>query len=385
MDRLNVLYLIRCWAFGGSHSILLLLMEHMPKDRYNIICVPYDAHTDGDHQFIAQARARGLDVAPERIPWKSRGNWNRARNTIADLIDRYKIDLVHAHDPQSNTILGIGRQRWSCACVASAYGWWDGLFPFRRFVYQWIERDFALPNLDAVITVSDHMKRRILKGPTRPERIHVIHTGLGIKALESNGSRNEFRASLGIPEDACVVGTVSRVSIEKGHTHLIDAVHHVQGAHPNVYLLIIGDGPVRADLQAQARELGLEHRVVFPGWVQHLPDALAAMDLFAQPSVQQEGLPTAILEAEAAGLPIIASDIGGSRETIEPGVTGVLTPPGDALAIAAAIERLAADPARRREMGDAARRRIETHFSLDRMIQQVDHTYGAALASYRSQ
>jgi glycosyltransferase involved in cell wall biosynthesis len=106
------------------------------------------------------------------------------------------------------------------------------------------------------------------------------------------------------------------------------------------------------------------------------------MDLFAQPSVQQEGLPTAILEAEAAGLPILASDIGGTSETLEVGETGLLVPPGDAQALADAIAELSANYERCKRMGEAARRRIETHFSLDRMIDEVCAVYDQAMAAY---
>jgi glycosyltransferase involved in cell wall biosynthesis len=373
----NVLYLIRSWAFGGSHTILLTLMKHLPKDRYNIICVPYDTFSGLDEIFVEQARKRGLPPSGERIPWKSRGNWWKARAKVLELVRNYDIDLIHTHDPHSNTMIGIGRGAWPCAVVASAYGWWDGFVPFRRFVYQWIERDFALHHFDRVITVSDHMKSRIRKGPTPESIVRVIYTGVATHA--STGARAAFRAAHAIPGDAVVVGTVSRVSIEKGHTHLIDAVSRLRDTCPKLRALIIGQGPEKAALEDQVRRLGLQDVVKFTGFCDDLPSAFSAMDIFAQPSVQQEGLPTAILEAQAAGLPVVASDIGGVSESVH---GGILVRPGDARALANAIESLVKDAAKRRSIGEAAKAFVERSFSLDSMVRRVAETYEEAIDNY---
>lgn len=377
----NVLFLIRSWAFGGPHTIVLALMKHIPKDRYNVICVPYDTFSGLDEIFIRQARAMGLPPSDERIPWKSRANWWKARHKVLELVRKYEIQLIHTHDPHSNTMIGIGRTAWPCAVVASAYGWWDGLFPFRRFLYQWIERDFALPNCDRVITVSNHMKARILRGPTQEAIIRVIHTGIE-NASQSPDARDAFRARFGIPADALVVGTISRVSIEKGHKYLIQAVAQLSARKPNLRVLIVGDGPERTSLEYLVKQMGLDSTVLFTGFEHDVSSARVAMDIFAQPSVQREGLPTAVLEAQAAGLPVVASDIGGMRESIEDGVTGLLVPPGDANRLAKAIESLMDNGALRTRMGAAARERVATHFSMEQMVRRVADTYEEAWEQY---
>ena len=182
--------------------------------------------------------------------------------------------------------------------------------------------------------------------------------------------------------DAIVVGTVSRVSVEKGHKHLIDAIAQLAPRPPQLRALIVGDGPAKADLQDQTARLGLQGVILFPGFCDALSSTLAAMDIFAQPSVQQEGLPTSVLEAQAAALPVIASDIGGTNEALEANVTGLLTPPGDAAALAHAIEQLAADPERRHAMGIAGRTRIQNTFTIEAMVQQVASAYEEALARH---
>ncbi len=373
MRRLNVLYLIRTWALGGSHTIMFLLLKHLPQDLFNITCVAYDTVSNSDDVFVRAAESRGCTVAPERIPWRSRGNWSKARAALDSLIAQYDADLVHTHDPQSNVLVGIGRKRWSCACVASAYGWWRRLFPLRSHLYNWAERCIALPQFDDVITVSQDMKRQVLSGGTRPERVHVVNTGLEPTTFFSTLSRQEARARLGVPQDACVVGTVSRVYVEKGHRYLIDALSLIK--QPPVHLLIVGDGPARTELEEQAARLGVRERVTFTGYCDDLPAAFRAMDIFAQPSILAEGFPTSVLEAQLAGLPVVATNVGGTSETLRHGETGLLTLPRRPGALAEAITTLAESAARREEMGERGRVWVRETFTLDAMISNVSEVY----------
>ncbi len=382
--RMNVLYLVRTWAIGGSHTIIFLLLRHLPKERFNIVCVPFDTPSKSDDAFVRALKLRDLPVASERVPWHSRLGWWTARNAISELIEKYDIDLIHTHDPQSNVLAGIGRNRWPCAVVASPYGWWARMFPLRSHVYNWVERSWALPNVDEVITVSQDMKRKILRGPTREDRINVIYTGLDPAEMQAGAPRAEVRAALGIPDDACVVGTVSRVYVEKGHTFLLDAVCQVADSVPQLHLLIVGEGPLRPALERQARGTGLSERVHFTGFYDDLPGALRAMDIFAQPSVLDEGFPTAVLEAQLAGLPVIASDVGGTGETMQAGKTGLLVPPRDVEALAQAMRTLAENPDRRAAMGAAGPEWIRRSFTLDDMVRRVSDVYEKAVAAYRA-
>jgi glycosyltransferase involved in cell wall biosynthesis len=383
--KLNVLYLIRTWDLGGSHTIIRLLLRHLPREQFNIITVPYDTPGDGDARFVASVLAQGGEVAPERIPWRSRGQWKAARAMIASLVAKYEIDLIHCHDTQSNVLVGIGRDQWPCACIGTPYGWWEGPWHFQAKLYHWVEKNLALPNFDRVYTVSQDMKKKILRGRTRADSIRVIHTGIDLAQLDAGRSRAETRTALGIPQDAVVVGTVSRLFREKGHKHLLNAVAALKDKHPSLWVLIVGKGDLREALEAQARTLGIAERVVFAGFYDDIPGALRAMDIFAQPSVDHEGFPTAVLEAQGAGLPVIASDIGGTHETMNVGTTGLLVPPADDAALAGAIDRLCSDAALRAQMAAAARPWIESRFTLPDMIAQMTSLYHEAIAIHRGE
>jgi len=181
-----------------------------------------------------------------------------------------------------------------------------------------------------------------------------------------------------------VVGTVSRLFAEKGHQYLLDALKLLAGDVPQLRVMIVGTGDLRQPLEEYARKLGLRDRVIFTGFYEDLPGALRAMDVFAQPSVLEEGFPTSVLEAQAAGLPVVASDIGGTHETMDVGKTGVLVPPKDAGALAAALRELAGDAGQRSTMGKAARKWIEDSFTLEDMIGKVTQTYLEAVDAYRN-
>ncbi|HNT88437.1 MAG TPA: glycosyltransferase, partial [Candidatus Hydrogenedentes bacterium] len=270
MKPVNVLYLVRTWALGGSHTIIRLLLRHLPRDRFNVITVPYDAPGRGDADFIASVRKQGDDVAPDRIPWRSRANWFRARRAVAELICRYDISLIHTHDTNSNVLIGLGRDRWPCACVASPYGWWEPE-PRRRIrAYHWIEKNLALPRFDRLITVSHTMKRKILAGRAAADRVKVIHTGLDPSQFAGGQTREAVREELGIAPEDLVIGTVSRLFREKGHTFLLQAAASIVADCPRLRLLIVGTGDQREPLEQEARALGIRDRVTFTGYYEDL-------------------------------------------------------------------------------------------------------------------
>ena len=382
MKPVNVLYLIRTWAFGGSHTIILLLLKHLPKDRFNITVIPYETPSGTDRQFIDAARKEGHFIPDDRIPWDGRMDWFAARRKIGELIEKYKVDLIHAHDTNSIVLVGVRRKRWPCACVASPYGWWETWYRFRARANHWVERNLALPNFDRVITVSNDMKTKILRGRTKEDKIRVIHTGLDLTRFDSGGSRPEVRRKLGIPDEAIVAGTVSRLFPEKGHRYLLDAVKILANEIPTLRLLIVGTGDLMRPLENYASELGLRSRVTFTGFYDDLPGALRGMDIFVQPSVQEEGFPTAILEAQLAKRPVIASDIGGARETFDAGNAGLLVPPKNVNALADALRALAKDPERCVRMGERGRAFVEQRFTLSAMTAKVTETYIEALDEY---
>lgn len=370
----RLLWVSRTWAMGGAQSILLSLIRHLPARGFEIAVVPWDAGVEADATFAAAAAAAGARLtAPLRwTGWRGMGATRRA---LAGIVAAEAPDILHTHDNVSNTLVGLARRSFPLPHAATAFGWWE-LTAKLRLLYA-VERRFALPRADRVYTVSHDMAAKIRAGGTPAARIAVIHTGLDLTEWRPRGTRAAVRAGFGIPPDAVVVGALGRVSAEKGLDVLLAAAARLMPAFPALHVLIVGKGPDLDRLRTMADRMGIAARVRLPGYFADGPAALEAMDVAAMPSVLPEGFPTAAVEAQALGLPLVAADIGGTRETLVPGETGTLIPPGDAAALEGALRPLIADAALRARMGAAARARIAEGFALPRMLDDIAELYAA--------
>ena len=164
------------------------------------------------------------------------------------------------------------------------------------------------------------------------------------------------------------------LAAQKGHDVLLRALARLTGAFPHAHLAVVGDGDRAHRLRESARSLGLDGRVHWVGFRDDVPAATAGFDIAVLPSLAGEGSPAVVKEAMAAGVPVVATTIGGIGEILQDGAQGLLMPPGDEEALASALERLLADPGLRRAMGEAGRDRSRD-FSMDRMVEQTEAIY----------
>ncbi len=377
---LRLLYVSRTWAMGGAQSILLSLIRHLPSRGYDIRVVPWDTGIEADSTFAAAAVSAGATLT-EPLRWTGWHGFAATRHALSGIAARHAVDIVHTHDNVSNCLVGVGRRAFPRPHAATAFGWWE-LNAKLRLLYG-LERRIALPRADRVYTVSHDMAAKIRAAGTPDARIAVIHTGLDLADWHPRGSRAAVRAGLGIPEDAVVVGALGRVSTEKGLDLLLFAAARLFPSFPDLRILIVGKGPDLDRLRTMAARMGIADRVHLPGFFPDGPAALEAMDVAAMPSILPEGFPTAAIEAQAMGLPLVASDIGGTRETIIAGETGTLITPNDTIALENALRPLIADAALRTRMGTAARTRIAAGFTLPRMLDDMEAFYRAVQAKRR--
>ncbi len=226
--------------------------------------------------------------------------------------------------------------------------------------------------VDQVITVSDAVARSFHAGGGLDGKAVVIRNGL--RGRPARRSRLDVRGALDLDPDAPVVLTVARMTAQKGHDTLIGAWPAVLASRPSARLVLAGDGPLRDSLRERAQALGVGQSILFLGYRDDVPDLLGAADVFALPSLF-EGLPLAVLEAMAAGLPVVATATGGTDEAVLDGVSGLLVSPGNAPALAAALKVVLGTPARAVSLGEAGRRRFETLFTAAGMAADTLHLY----------
>ena len=232
----------------------------------------------------------------------------------------------------------------------------------------------ALP--DCFVAISQYVADDLINDcHVDPKKIFKIYNGVPVDDFYPPvKDRLEDMRAVGIPPGALVVGTVARLSPEKGIHHLITAFKAVARENDNVILLLVGDGPERERLEALSCSAGLNGRVLFLGGRTDVPRLLSLMDLFVLPSLK-EAISRAIQEAMATGLPVVATRVGGNPECVTDGVTGFLVPPGDPRALAKAILNLVSDRELSHRMGKAGRERALKQFSEQRMKEEYESLY----------
>jgi glycosyltransferase involved in cell wall biosynthesis len=225
---------------------------------------------------------------------------------------------------------------------------------------------------DRVIAVSRAITGVLVAGGIEADLIRLVYEGVADRAPSPGGA--QALRSLGVPEGAPVVGNVAALTGHKDHATLIEAAGLVLRARPETRFVIVGEGPLRRELEARVREGGLAGRVAFAGFRDDVDRLLPAFDVFCLSS-QLEGLGTSVLDAMAFGRPVVATAAGGIPEAVEDGVTGRVVPVRDPVALARALLDVLRDPEARRAMGDAGRQRFLARFTADRMAEETLRVY----------
>lgn len=229
---------------------------------------------------------------------------------------------------------------------------------------------------DRIVTLTDrgaqeHVQYRI----AGPEKFVTIPSGITLSAFQSvRVDPVAQRKEMGVPAEGLVIGTVGRLVPIKGHVWLLRAAPLVLAEFPQATFVFVGEGPLLSRLQQLAAELGISGHVMFLGARLDVPECLAALDVFAFPSIN-EGMGRALIEAMAVGLPVVATRVGGIPDVVADGETGVLVPPRDEAALAGALLGLLRDPRRRQTYGQAARRSMDERFDVEAMVGAIDRLY----------
>ncbi len=312
-------------------------------------------------RFVSRAREAGLVAADVRM----RRAWDvRAMAQLVRLIRAERVEVVHTHSSVDGWLGGVAARVAGVPVVRTRHV----SIPVRRGVnpvYTWLA--------DRVITSGDAIRRILLDAGVPPARVVAIPAGVEL-------DRFPFRVAPPHPADLPlgrpVVGSVAMFRGSKGHALLLEAFALVRSVHSEATLLLVGDGLRRPWVEELARDAGLERAVVFTGFRSDVAALLGAMDCFALASTRTEGVPQSLLQAIAAGVPVVASDIGGVPEVIVDGATGVLVKSGSSEALAQGILGVLGDRAGAERRAEAGRAVVEARFSHAAAIARLLEVYG---------
>ncbi|MBI1870453.1 MAG: glycosyltransferase family 4 protein [Chlamydiae bacterium] len=235
---------------------------------------------------------------------------------------------------------------------------------------------------DAVIAISSHVRDHLEKDfKVSHEKIHLIYNGTDLSKLNHlplEEEKMEFRRQYHLDKDIPTIGIIARLSPVKGHRFLLEALHALSKVR-KLQCLVVGDGPSRKEFLDDLTRFNLKNIVRWIPWTDHSWEVLSLLDVFVLPSLQ-EGLSLSILEAQAAGVPVVASNVGGISEVVVDGKTGILVPPQDSQALERTLNKMLEDPALARHMGSQGREHVSQKFNLDRMTDKVIALYEKVLS-----
>jgi glycosyltransferase involved in cell wall biosynthesis len=374
--RVRVLQVITSLDRGGAENHLLALLTHADRSRFEF----ETAVLRGDGELVSAFRQAGIQVhllkAHSRLdPF--------ALARLVKLLRDGRYDIVHSHLFRADIFAGLAVARLgehAPLLVSTRHN--DDRFFLNPFVG--IAHYMVSSRQDLIIAISDHIARfTVTRGVRYPARVRRVYHGIEptvTEALERDGQR--IRAELGLSSEDFLVGNVGRLALQKGQRHLIAAMPLLLERVPRAHLVIAGRGDLEEYLRDLSLEVGVADRVHVLGPRRDVPALMHAMDVFAMPSIW-EGFGLVLLEAMAAGRPIVASRVATIPEVVVDGATGLLVPAGDPVALAEALVRLANAPDQAGAYGQAGRERLRTQFSIEKMVGDTELLYREVLEEHR--
>lgn len=378
---LRVMFVLTRLNVGGPSVHTVLLAQKLRERGIEATLVAgREAAEEGN--MIEWAAARGVRPIVIRALTReiSPPSDAAALRALSGLMRRERPDVVHTHMAKAGT---LGRLAARLARVPRTVHTYHGTIfehyfsPAKARLYLAAERALAR-RTDALVALSPRLKDDLLRLHIgRPERIEVIPLGFELESYAGADGR-AFRREIGVEEGAPLVGIVGRLTAVKNHGLFLRAAARMSAARPDVRFAVIGDGERRAELERLAAGMGLGGRVVFTGWRSDLHAVYAALDVLTLTSFN-EGTPMTVLEAMAAGKPVVAANVGGVADIVDDGITGFLFEKSEAGDGASALEahllELLGDKPRAEAMGRAGRARVRERHSLDRMTDALVGLY----------
>ena len=379
MSTTTVLYLEPLGNIvGGGQRSLVDLVTRLDRRRFRPVVV---CGTPGT--LVEHLAARGITTAVIPMP-TARWPWGRAqREAIAQLtalLAREQVQLIHANQLRL-ALYGLQAARRSPAPVRLLF---HARVPRYRQLDRWLDW-YVARRSQMIVAVSEAVASRFpwLRGTTR---LHVLYNAIDLEAFHPPVDRTVLRRRFGLPDDAPVIGLVGLLEPRRGFAILLKALPAIVARYPTAHLLIAGREAYGHEgygehLRRAAVRYGVANQVTFTGFLDDVPQLMGSLDVCVVPGLREEGFGRVVIEAGAMECPVVVTPLGGLRELVEDGVTGLLVPPNDPDALVRATLALLDEPARARRMGQAARQQVAQRFALPVMIQRLHQCYDEVMGA----
>jgi glycosyltransferase involved in cell wall biosynthesis len=363
----RVVYLSHAYMVGGAEEMVYNLVRYLPKRFEPHVCCIHSPGPIGE-----EIRRRGVPFADLRLNPGVRRPWDVLR--IQHYLRSVAPTIVHTFLLTASL---YGRLSALLARVPIVIGTEVNIYERKRRHHALAER-LLMKRTDVVVASAESVRDFYIdQVHADPSRVEVIYNAVDWRQLEVSIDRAAMRAMFGIPSDAPLGGIIARLTEQKAHSVLFEAMAQTP-ALSSLHVLVVGDGELKQQLQARAEQLGISQRVAFAGARRDLGNLLHAVDFFVMPSLW-EGLPLSMVLAMGAGLPVVATRVAGIPEVVQHERTGLLVDPGDAAQLGAAMARLVSDPEFASRLGSAARAFVTPRFGVDGYVAAVTGLYDRLL------
>jgi len=360
--KINALFLINSFTFGGAENVIFQLAQHLDRQKYRVCVCAFRVKKKSVLEAYRRIGVRTFDLgmtALHRIPFGIKKLLNILREEEIHILYNFLTFPM---------LLGAvaGRIRHVPVILGSEHT--TGTENRFRFML----KRFAARFIDEITACSETVRNYGIEtiGYLEP-KLTVIYNGVDCAKFGQTSVDTGQIKQYHITSGTYVIGSVGRLTALKGYIFLLHAFREVKKRHPNIKLLLVGDGEEKSELQRFCRQYKLESDVIFAGYQARVEPFFGMMNLFALPSFA-EGFPVSLLEASAAGAPMIATDVGGSSEIVIHEETGLLIKTGDSDQLAQAIIRMIENPDQAAEFSRRAKKRVLEKFSLERMVQETE-------------
>jgi glycosyltransferase involved in cell wall biosynthesis len=374
-ERTRLLKVVPTFMCGGTENQFMTLGRALDPTRFDLefACL---RRWGG---FVAEIDERRIPLVEFDIATFRSFNAIAQQAKLARYITRRRIDIVHAYNFYGN-VFAIPPARLAAApvIIASIRDRGPYLTPMQIRVQR-----YACRLADCVLVNADAVKQWLIAQGYDASKIAIIPNGVDLERFDRRVEPDRLRRELGLPSGVPIVAVVSRLNRLKGIEHFLEAAAAVLGRFPDARFVVIGEtNPNEREYQQVlarlAQKLGIGDRVVFAGLRTDVPELLAGATVSVMPSLN-EALPNVLLESMAAGVPVVATRVGGTPEVVEDGENGLLVPPADSIALAVAIERLLADPELAARLARAGRDSVTKRFSMEQMVRATEQLYQTLL------
>lgn len=372
--RITVVHVLHTIAYGGAETIVINWLRALDSQRFDVYLVCFANPGGTEAPFLQAARRAGLEV--RTIRWSRRKPVFRATRELARMLREVEADVVHTYNVYADLVGLLAARMVGAKVLSTLFVWSD--FGWKRNLLQHVDR-WVLQCFDLITAQCEKTRRDTIERGLPAERTKVLISGFPLPPfLPDRAERSRLRRAMGIEDGQIVLANFARLYPEKAQDVLLRSFAMLRAKHPAAQLWIFGTGPLEASLRSLSSRLGLDGDVRFVGFVDALMAYLPLLDIQVHPS-HAEGVPLALCEGLAAGLPVVASAVGGMPEVLDGGRCGILLPPAGDPAFpelfVETISRLIVHPEERVRLGAAGREFIRTSYSVRTAADDLERTY----------